>query len=136
MKGITFAILAAAILLFSSHRAALARSFFGPDDLTIAIEGECPGAITLRWAGATPNRHMGIAFALETGTYIIPTPCGGTQLGLGTRGLRLVAVVQTRRDGQGFVTGAAAPDSCGGFLQSVVMDGNPCTASNVVQIPQ
>ncbi len=135
MKSITFVILAAAVLLFSSHRAALARSVIGPDNLTISIEGECPGAITLRWEGATPNRHMGIAFALETGTYVIPTPCGGTQLGLGTNGLRLVAILQTRRDGQGIVTGTAAPDSCGGFLQAVVMDGNPCATSNVVQIP-
>ncbi|MCC6909646.1 MAG: hypothetical protein IT430_17045 [Phycisphaerales bacterium] len=122
------ALVVATVLLSAS---AVARA----GDLTIGVQGECPGAITLRWQGATPDRYMGIVFALETGTYIIPTPCGGTQLGLGTRGLWLAAIVQTRSDGQGRVTGTAAPDSCGGYVQAVVMDGNPCATSNVVQIP-
>lgn len=26
--------------------------------------------------------------------------------------------------------------ACGGFLQMIVQDGNPCATSNVVQIPQ
>ncbi len=70
------------------------------------------------------------------GGYTLQGACAGTTLGLGSSGLRLVKVFATGADGEGRLTGVAPPFACGGYLQMVVADGNPCTTSNVVQIPQ
>lgn len=106
-----------------------------PDNLVLTLSGECPGTITVQWSGASINRGLGIVFASNQGSYRIPNdPCGGTTLGLGTQNLQLVISTRTGI-GSGEIRGHAGPSACRGFLQLVVLDGNPCTTSNVEQLP-
>lgn len=106
----------------------------GGGGLRLSLDGSCPGRITVNWSGATPSRTMGIVFANGTGNFTIPGgPCGGTTLGLGSAGLRLVNTVSTG-SGAGHVNGNAGTAACGHYLQLVVADGGPCTTSNTAQI--
>ncbi len=103
--------------------------------LTLALGGHCPGTINIGWSGATPNRQMGIVYARNTGSFQVPGgPCAGTLLGLGTNQLQLVNTIGTA-GGSGNVNGNAGGGACGGYLQLVVVDANPCTTSNVVALP-
>lgn len=102
---------------------------------TLQLIGSCPGGMTISWSNATPRSQMGIAFARATGAYRVPGgPCAGTELGLGSSQLQLVNVINSG-GGSGSVNGNAGPGACGGYVQLVVVDGSPCTTSNVVQIP-
>lgn len=108
-------------------------------DLTLEVSGDCPGQLTLRWSGAEPNRQMAIFFAQSLGPFRIPAigRCEGTWLDIrvGANG-RLVRVIRTGSNGAGSVSGYAAPESCGGYLQLMVLnDSYVCQTSNVVQIP-
>ena len=106
----------------------------GPAGLSLNLTGPCPGTIGVAWANATPSRTMGIVFANSTGSFAIPGgPCGGTRLGLGSAGLRLVRTLSTG-NGSGQVNGAAGTAACGHYLQLVVSDGNPCATSNTAEI--
>lgn len=110
------------------------RTTSGSAGLTLSLRGQCPGTITVGWSNATPNKQMGIVFASNTGSYVIPGgPCAGTQLGLGTSNLQLVNTVGTG-SGSGSVNGRAGTNACRGYIQLVVVE-SPCTTSNVVQIP-
>lgn len=129
MRGTLLATVVAAVACLSAARGARAQ-------VVISLEGACPGAMRLRWEGATPDQWAGLIYSDERGNFTLNQPCGGTVTGLGTRGLRLVWLFRTGASGVGAATGRAASPSCGGFLQMVVQDGNPCTTSNVVQIPQ
>ncbi len=129
MRGTLLAAVVAAVACLSAARGAGAQ-------VVISLEGACPGAMRLRWEGATPDQWAGLIYSDERGNFTLNQPGGGTVTGLGTRGLRLVWLFRTGAAGQGAATGRAASPSCGGFLQRVVQDGNPCTTSNVVQIPQ
>jgi len=103
--------------------------------LTLALGGHCPGIINIGWSGATPNRQMGIVYARNLGSFRVPGgPCAGTPLGLGTSQLQLVNTIGTG-GGSGNVNGNAGTAACGGYLQLVVIDGNPCTTSNVALLP-
>ena len=103
-----------------------------PSDYTLTLSGECPGLVRVEWSGAEPNRRQGILFAFATGNYTLPTgPCEGTELGLGTSGLRLFAVVSTR-DGSGAVSGTTG-SQCGGYVQLITIPS--CATSNVAQVP-
>lgn len=129
MRGTLLATVVAAVACLSAVRGVHAQ-------VVISIEGDCPGAMRFRWEGATPDQWAGLIYSDERGNFTLNQPCGGTVTGLGTRGLRLVWLFRTGAAGQGAATGRAASPSCGGSLQMVVQDGNPCTTSNVVQIPQ
>jgi len=108
----------------------------GAGGFRLTLRGDCPGTVTLEWSGATPSSPMGIVFASNEGNVIIPSgPCAGTQLGLGTQNLRLYAQVNSG-SGSGSINGTAGTAACGGFVQLVVVDGSPCTTSNVAQVPQ
>ncbi len=101
----------------------------------LRLGGQCPGTINVAWSNATPSRQMGILFARNTGSYVVPGgPCAGTTLGLGTNQLQLVNTVGTG-NGSGNVNGRAGTGACGGYIQLVVVDGNPCATSNVAQLP-
>lgn len=101
------------------------------------VSGTCPGTITVEWSGATPSRPMGLVFARNEGSYVIPGgACSGTELGLGTQNLQLIRQLNSGPNGSGQVSGAAGTAACGGFLQLVIADGSPCATSNVRQIPQ
>ncbi|MCL4198027.1 MAG: hypothetical protein KJZ69_11110 [Phycisphaerales bacterium] len=107
-----------------------------PPGPTLRLSGDCPGTITVAWSNAPANRQMGIVFASSQGNFTIPGgPCAGTQLGLGTQNLRLVNVVNTGSSGSGSVNGLAGSSACGGYLQLVIAEGNPCATSNVAQVP-
>ncbi len=106
-------------------------------DLTIRIEGDCPGRITMTWEGATPDRYAGLCFSQSLGQVTLPDPlCAGTVLGLGTRGLRLLRWFEVGPEGMGETTGRAAPLACGGYLQMLVNGYPRCQTSNVVQLPE
>lgn len=101
---------------------------------SLRLSGQCPGTVTVAWTNATPNTQMGIVFANNTGSFVIPGgPCAGTALGLGSAGLQLVNTVSTG-SGSGQVNGQAGTAACGHYLQLVVL-GSPCATSNVAQIP-
>lgn len=104
--------------------------------VVISIDGECPGEVRFEWSGATRDKRMGILYASNRGSVVLGEPCFGTQIGLGSVRLQLVAVVRTGAMGTGAVSGRVPRLACGGFVQAVVVDGVPCTTSNVVQIPQ
>lgn len=111
------------------------RTTSGSAGLTLTLGGRCPGTINVGWSGATPNKTMGIVFASNDGNLVIPGgPCGGTRLGLSGANIRLVNTVSTG-NGSGSVNGQAGSGACGGKIQLVVVDGNPCTTSNVVGLP-
>lgn len=129
MRGAFVAAVFAAVACLSAARGSGAQ-------LVISIDGECPGQVRLGWEGATPDRRMALLYADTTGGYVLPHWCDGTQTGLSTRNLRLVAVLRSGAQGRGTRAGQAASQLCGGYLQMIVKDGYPCTTSNVVQIPQ
>lgn len=108
----------------------------GPDQLNIVLTGECPGEVRFEWSGATRDKRMGILYASNRGSVVLGEPCFGTQIGLGSVRLQLVAVVRSGAMGTGVVSGRVPRLACGGFVQAVVVDGVPCTTSNVVQISQ
>lgn len=104
----------------------------------ITLQGSCPGRLTVSWNGAPANEFSVICFAGNVGRYNLPIgPCEGTVLGLGNQGLRVVSHFSSGPEGEGLVSGHAAPIGCGGYLQMVVVVHQlPCPISNVVQIPQ
>ncbi len=107
---------------------------FGGSSYRCSIAGDCPGTVRVMWNNAPPQTQQGILFALNTGSFRIPSgPCQGTQLGLGTNQLRLVNTVSTG-NGSGGVTGRAGSSACGGYIQLVAV-GRPCETSNVAQLP-
>lgn len=111
-------------------------TFFEAGGLRLSLTGDCPGRVTVSWNGATPSRPMGIALANSTGNFTIPGgACGGTTLGLSNSGLQLAYTGNTGAGGSGQVSSNVGTAACGKFIQMVVADGNPCTTSNVVQLP-
>lgn len=108
----------------------------GTARLSLRITGVCPGRVTVSWSNATPSRPMGIALANSTGNFVIPGgACAGTQTGLSNSGLQLVYQGNTGANGSGNVSSNAGTAACLKYLQMFVVDGSPCDASNVVQIP-
>ncbi len=128
MKHSVLAVALAALACLGAASGAAAQ-------VVITLDGSCPGVVRFRWDGASPDQWAGLIYSDERGNFTLNQPCGGTMTGLGTRGLRLVWLFRTGAGGEGTASGRAAAPSCGGFLQLVVQDGNPCTTSNVVQIP-
>ncbi|MCL4196914.1 MAG: hypothetical protein KJZ69_05420 [Phycisphaerales bacterium] len=103
---------------------------------SLSTSGDCPGRVTVSWNGATPSRPMGIVFANTTGNFVIPGgACGGTQLGLSNQGIQLVYSGNTGANGSGQVSSNAGTLACRKYLQMVIVDGSPCTTTNVAQIP-
>lgn len=103
------------------------------DGLTLTGRGDCRWRISLIWEGATPNRRMGIGVADRTGSFVLPGGvCGGTQLGLGGSGLQLFVQGSTGSSGSGTISRNSGGDLCRKYLQMIVVDGNPCTTSNVI----
>ncbi len=98
----------------------------------LSVRGQCPGALTVSWSGATPSRQQGIVFGNSTGSTMIPNgACAGTQLGI-QGGVQLVNTIGTGSGG-GSVNGNAGTFACGHYLQLV--EAGSCNTSNVAQIP-
>ena len=99
----------------------------------ISVGGSCPGTATVQYSGFASNTQVGIVFASNTGSVVIPNgPCAGTQLGLGAQNLQLVNTFNSG-SGSGQVQGQAGVSACGGFLQLV--ESGSCATSNVDQLP-
>lgn len=99
----------------------------------LSVGGSCPGTVIVSWDGATPSRQQAIVFSSAAGNLVIPSgPCQGTQLGLSSRGIRVVNTVGTG-NGSGSVSGPAGTAACGGKLQLVELPS--CNTSNVGSIP-
>lgn len=111
-------------------------TFFEAGSVRLSATGDCPGRVTVAWAGAGPGRPQGIAVANTVGRFIVPGgPCGGTQLGLSNQGIQLVYTGNTGPNGSGQVSSNVGAAGCGKYIQMVVADGSPCATSNVVQLP-
>lgn len=102
------------LIIAASGSAAFAMhsQSYGPDNLAIAVEGDCPGRITVRWEGATPDRRAGLWFSRSQGSFTLPGPCAGTVLGLGSNGLRLAKIFQSGPDGGGVMAGRVPSLAC------------------------
>lgn len=108
----------------------------GGGGLRLRVDGACPGQITVSWSGATPGRPMALVYSNTTGSFVVPGgPCGGTQLGLGSSGLRVAFQGSTGPNGSGDRSSRVGTGVCRRFLQMVVVSGSPCETSNVAQIP-
>ncbi len=105
--------------------------------VVISIDGDCPGAVQLRWEGATPDRWAVLWFSQSLGNFTLYAGvCEGTVLGLGSQGLRIAKLFRTGADGRGTLVGRTTSHACGGYLQVMENGSPPCPLSNVVQIPQ
>lgn len=104
----------------------------GGGGYALRVGGECPGRVTVDWAGATPNVQQGIVFGANEGNTMIPNgPCQGTMLGV-AGSVRLVRTVSTG-SGSGSTGGQAGTAACGHKLQLV--EAGSCNTSNVATIP-
>ncbi len=122
-------------IMFSACTSANA-ALIGPDNLVLSVSEGCPGRVTVRWEGAAPDHWAAIAFSLSRGRYVIPSiQCAGTELGLGTDHFGATRPFRTGSEGQGEFHPRITAKACGGYLQMIVVDGFPCTISEVVQIP-
>jgi len=96
----------------------------------LAIEGTCPGAMTIRATGATPNGLVRFLRATGTGNAMWPGgACAGTQLGL-DESVRPLRSVTANAAGVASFTLAAPPGACGVILIQA-MDASSCTTSDV-----
>lgn len=102
--------------------------------VSLSREGECPGRITATVRGATPDGQVGLIYARNTGNFTIPPgqPCAGTQLGLGSQAIRLVATARADGNGVAVFSGNAPAPTCGGHIQAI--DVRTCSTSNVEQL--
>jgi hypothetical protein len=97
--------------------------------LTLAMTGSCPGTIAVSITNGTPNGPMGVVRANGTGAFTVPSgPCAGTQLGLGTSGITLLATPNFNASGNK----SASPTLgvCNKYYQIVNL--TTCEVSNVV----
>lgn len=103
-------------------------------DLTISLDGECPGWMVLSWQGAVPDRWAVIAVSPRRDEWIMPWggPCGGTTIELSPP--YIVRTFRTDSDGRGTMEGTVRNRYCGLYVQMIVADGQPCQTSNVLQI--
>ena len=102
-------------------------------DLTISLEGQCPGEMTLSWEGAVPDRFGALVTGRRLGEWTAPgSICAGTVINVWNPVVQLI--FRTGGDGNGSMHGRIPDPLCGQYLQMVVVDGNPCQTSNVVQI--
>lgn len=136
MNRLSSVILACFAVLCAGQGSDAASSLPGPDDLVLSVSEGCPGQVTISWEGAAPDHWAALAFSHSTGSFILPNgPCGGTEIGLYYGGgFRATPPFRTGPQGQGEFRPRMASGACGGFLQMIVYD-NPCTTSNVAQIP-
>lgn len=106
-----------------------------PAGLILSVRGDCRWSLGISWQNATPYRRMGIAVADGVGNFTLPGGvCGGTRLGLSSRGLQLLYQGRTGSTGSGGINRNYHGALCGTAIQMIVEDGNPCSTSNVVEI--
>jgi len=113
------------------------NGFYGPSfkigdaGLTIDRSGSCPGSNTVRVSNAGAGETVALLYAATTGNFEIPGgfTCAGTELGLGSTALRIVATTSADADGFASFSGNAPASACGGFIQAVA--ATSCDTSNV-----
>ena len=104
----------------------------GDGQIDLHVSGDCPGTVTVSWAGAPANRTLGLIKAECTGGFVIPGgACAGTQLGLCDSGIQLVAQFPSG-NGSGRRAGNAPPSACGDRVQLIAAPD--CVPSDVERI--
>lgn len=99
---------------------------------TLSITGVCPGAATLRIAGATPGGELPLARGSARGSFTVPGgPCAGTELDLSEP--RLVRTLRADPAGDVDLDVELPAAACGAYLQAV--DRTTCATSDAVRIP-
>lgn len=107
----------------------------GFDFSLLGVDGACPGTVVVYWERTTPNTNAGLVFSTSLGNFLIASgPCSGTKLILAPTQLQLVTTINTGPNGSGRVSGQAGQGACGGYLQMVVINGQPCGTSNAAKI--
>lgn len=106
------------------------RTLGVPMSLTVA--GSCPGEVTLELAGAEPFGSVALVSAAAPGQTSLPGgPCAGITLDLDSPSL--LGSAGADAEGRLMLTGEAAADLCGHFVQAV--DAATCGTSSFVQLP-
>lgn len=116
-------------------RSPIAAEFdFARFGLRLDLEGTCPGNSTADISGATANGTVAVLAAMGAGNFVVPggVPCAGTELGLSSAGLRVVAIVTADADGNVNLGANLPPVACGGAVQA--LDVATCNTSNVETI--
>ena len=104
-----------------------------PPELTLTVEGVCPGLQTISIAGATPGGAVQFWGAESEGTFtVVGGACDGTVVGLDTPQRLLVSTATG--DGTLIVFRNVQGGFCGKYLQ--VGDGESCRTSNTAQIDE
>jgi hypothetical protein len=99
--------------------------------ITIVIQGNCPGAITLSWLGVTPGATLYIFHSNATGLGTISAgPLKGIRLGLSSP--LFFGTVTDSGNGAGSANGIVNTAACGRFVQ--IVDEETCETSNTDQI--
>jgi len=98
---------------------------------TLTVSGDCPGRISVVWAGATPNRRHAVLIGTRRGAYRIPSGrCEGTVLGI--ESVILTHIFGTGPGfGERFATVGSHP--CGWQMQ--LIESPSCNLTNVEIIP-
>ncbi|MFG0330710.1 MAG: FG-GAP repeat domain-containing protein [Phycisphaerales bacterium] len=103
----------------------------GGGGFDLAINGTCPGAVTLTVSGATPGGTVAFIYAFGRGSVTIPqgNPCAGTTLDL-DGSATLLDTARANASGEASVSGNAPAAACGRvFLQA--LDVATCSTSDV-----
>lgn len=103
----------------------------GPTGPSLAINGSCPGSLTVDIAGMTPNSPVVIAYGVPGSTTLGGGSCAGLTIGLNN----IVRVANLQSDAQGAVsfTRNVGPAGCG-VVSVVAADVATCTVSNIVAL--
>jgi len=100
---------------------------------TLAIDGVCPGTVTVTVEAASPDGRVALAAADETGAADVPAgSCAGTALGLSTAGLRGIDRLDTSADGSATIDLTVPLEACGRWLQGV--DLSTCDTTDVAEL--
>ena len=95
---------------------------------TLAVEGRCPGPVSITGTGYTPGGSVAVLHGTGPGSTRIPAgPCAGTVSGLA--GLRYLMSVPVDRSGEVSLMPTAPDGACGRSLQ--LLDLSTCLLSGV-----
>lgn len=94
--------------------------------------GECPGDVTIGFAGGTPGSNGGLGWSTAEGVGAVPRgACAGTELGLETP--QAVGALPIDEDGEVLIDAEFPASVCSLYLQA--MDLSTCGVSYVTRMP-
>ena len=98
----------------------------------LAIDGDCPGEISLTYTGGTPGGVAGFVVSFDVGADPLAAgPCAGTPTEL--LAPQLLSLATLDENGSLTLMRNASEGSCGAWLQ--VVDGATCEVSSLASVP-